>query len=95
MTRRTQYIALCLALLICGAPILSVLAASLIANTYDCTLHEGFVNPCVIGGVDWGETLYAMGVMGWLMLITVPAGAVILVLLMVRLLRDLIARRRR
>ncbi|WP_299042792.1 hypothetical protein [uncultured Tateyamaria sp.] len=94
MTRRAQYAGLVAALLICAAPLVSAAIAGTVAHAYDCTLHEGFVTPCVIGGVDWGGTLYAMGVMGWLLLITVPAGAVILLALALCALRDLIAWRR-
>jgi hypothetical protein len=41
---------------------------------YGCELHEGFVNPCIIFGADRGELLYALGVMGWFMLVTLPIG---------------------
>ena len=58
-----------------GWPILSVIIAGTIASWKGCTLHEGFVNPCVVNGRDVGETLYAMGVMGWFMLATIPLGA--------------------
>jgi len=61
--------------LVAGAPMISVIIAGTIASWNGCTLHEGFVNPCVINGRDIGETLYAMGVMGWFMLVTIPLGA--------------------
>lgn len=57
------------------APIGSVVAAGVIANSHGCHVDEGSVHPCVIGGKDYGEMLYTLGVLGWLMLITVPAGA--------------------
>lgn len=60
------------ATLLAGMPFFSVLTAGTVANWRGCRLHEGFANPCVIAGTDWGETLYAMGVMGWLMLVTWP-----------------------
>ena len=66
------YFAICL---VAGAPLISVMIAGSIASWNGCTLHEGFVNPCVINGRDIGETLYAMGVMGWFMLVTIPLGA--------------------
>ena len=56
-------------------PIFSVLLTSTLAETYGCIVDEGSVHPCMIGGVDWGEALYAMGVMGWFMLLTLPAAA--------------------
>ena len=57
------------------APIFSVVACSCIANAYGCKVDEGSAHPCVINGVDRGELLYALGVMGWFMLVTLPAGA--------------------
>lgn len=70
-------IAFVLGLLVCFAPIGSVIAAAWIAERHGCVLHEGFVNPCVVNGKDIGETLYAMGVMGWLMLATLPIAALL------------------
>jgi len=52
----------------------SVVACGLIANAYGCRVDEGSVHPCVIGGKDYGQLLYTLGVMGWLMLVTLPAG---------------------
>lgn len=58
--------------LLCWSPLLSVLAAGWVAERAGCALHEGFANPCVIGGVDRGPTLYGMFVMGWFGVVTVP-----------------------
>ena len=55
-------------------PLASVLTAASIAQANGCALDEGSVHPCMVGGSDWGETLYGMGVMGWLMLVSFPAG---------------------
>lgn len=62
--------------LLTGWPIASVLIATTIASWYGCTLHEGFVNPCIVNGRDIGQTLYGMGVMGWFMLATIPLGVI-------------------
>ncbi len=59
------------------APVLSVVIASTVASANGCELHEGFANPCVIGGIDFGDTLYAMGVTGWLALVTLPLAALL------------------
>jgi len=59
-----------------GWPIMSVAIAGTIASWNGCTLHEGFVNPCVVNGKDIGQTLYEMGVMGWFMLATIPLGVI-------------------
>ena len=88
-------LALALILLVALAPLISVMIAGSIAETNGCTLHEGFVNPCMVNGTDMGETLYAMGVMGWFMLATIPLGAMALLAWLVILIIHLIVRRRR
>jgi hypothetical protein len=45
-----------------------------IANTYGCKVDEGSMHPCIINGQDYGQLLYTLGVLGWLMLVTLPAG---------------------
>jgi hypothetical protein len=62
--------------LFAGWPILSVAIAGTIAAWNGCTLHEGFTNPCLVNGSDVGGTLYAMAVMGWFMIATLPLGLV-------------------
>jgi hypothetical protein len=77
------------------APVASVVIASLLANAHNCRLDEGSVHPCLIAGADWGETLYTLGVLGWLMLVTLPLGAIgLLVLAVVLLIHRNIWRRR-
>lgn len=53
------------------APMVSVMLAGLIATQNGCGLHEGFAQPCVVFGTDIGGILYTMGVMGWLMLVSI------------------------
>jgi len=55
-------------------PVLSVAIAGSIASLNDCVVHEGYANPCVVFGIDIGEILYVMGVLGWLMLLSIPVG---------------------
>jgi TRAP-type C4-dicarboxylate transport system permease small subunit len=62
-------------------PIISVALAGSIASANGCQLDEGSIHPCVVRGADMGETLYAMGVMGWFALVTVPTGGLGLLLL--------------
>lgn len=57
-------------------PVLSVLLATLVADAAGCPLDEGSVHTCVILGVDRGGTLSAMFLLGWLMLVSLPVGAV-------------------
>jgi hypothetical protein len=59
-------------------PVISVFTASWIATTLGCTLNEGDVHPCPFHGLDLGETLYGMVVMGWFALGTLPLGAIAL-----------------
>jgi len=68
------WIVLALIAIVAFAPVGSVVACGLIANTLGCRVDEGSVHPCVIGGKDYGQLLYTLGVMGWLMLVTLPAG---------------------
>ena len=67
------------------SPFIVTAIAGTIADTNGCTLHEGFVNPCVINGKDWGQDLYTMGMMGWFTIATLPiaAGAAAIYLLIV------------
>lgn len=68
-----------LALLVIGAfacaPIVSVMICSVIASLYGCKVDEGSVHPCIVNGQDYGHFLYTLGVLGWLMLVTIPGGA--------------------
>lgn len=67
-----------LIILLAISPMIPVAIAGEIAERNNCTLHEGFVNPCVVNGVDRGETLYAMGMMGWFIIATLPIGLAVL-----------------
>lgn len=75
-------------------PIISVLTAGQVANANGCVLNESGVNPCLIGGADWGGVLAFMGVAGWFAFFTIPLGAVTLaVLLLVLFIHLLLSRR--
>lgn len=52
------------------APLASVFLAGLIADSNGCSLHEGFVQPCIVLGADIGGVLHTMTALGWLMLIS-------------------------
>lgn len=66
--------------LIAGWPILSIVIAGTIAEMNDCTLHEGFSNPCIVNGTDVGQTLYTMGMLGFFAIGTIPIGVVLFLL---------------
>jgi hypothetical protein len=72
------WVVLGLIILVALAPIASVAACGWIANTHGCKVDEGSVHPCMINGKDYGHMLYTLGVMGWLMLVTLPGGALAL-----------------
>jgi len=81
-------------LLLLASPLLSVIWSDWFATRHGCTLHEGNVNSCIVRGADWGETLYTAFVLGWLMLITIPLAAVVVIVLLVIAIRDIVAFRR-
>lgn len=68
------------------APVVSVVVAGCVANVYGCQVDEGLVHPCIFAGHDWGELLQTLLVAGWLMLLTVPAGAAAFVIWLIVLL---------
>lgn len=91
-TRRLAvYIFAVFAMLASVSPLLAAFWASDFARRHGCDLHEGFTQPCVVNGEDWGETLYTAFVSGWLVLLTLPvlfvAMAVLLWLVVVDLIR--------
>src|SRR5437899_8263821 len=67
-------VALVLIVLFAFAPIGSVMLCAAVANAYGCKVDEGSMHPCIINGQDYGQLLYTLGVLGWLMLVTLPAG---------------------
>lgn len=87
-----------LGILVLGfSPIISAVIAGTIAEANGCTLHEGFVNPCIINGEDWGQDLYTFGVLGWLALGTIPLalGAAVVYLVAVIIVNVILSARRR
>ena len=59
-------------------PVASIMMAGAVANANGCQLDEGSIHPCIVNGIDRGEQLYSMGVMGWFMLVTIPTGLIAL-----------------
>ena len=68
------------------APIGSVMLCGAIANAYGCKVDEGSVHPCIINGQDYGHLLYTLGVLGWLMLVTIPGGLLAFVIWLIVLI---------
>lgn len=48
-----------------------------LASALGCALDKGSVHPCPALGMDLGGALYTLGMMGWIMLITVPSGLLV------------------
>lgn len=46
------------------APLISVVLAGPVAEQNGCSVHEGFVQHCIVSGTDIGGVLYTMGVTG-------------------------------
>ncbi|SEQ22772.1 hypothetical protein SAMN05428969_2298 [Devosia sp. YR412] len=61
-------------------PMITGISAAFIAEANGCILNEGSSNPCIIAGVDWGDTLYTMGVLTWLMFATFPLAFVLFII---------------
>ena len=74
------WIVLVLILIMALAPVFSVMACGLIADAFGCRVDEGSPHPCIIMGQDYGQLLYTLGVLGWLMLGTLPGGAIAFVI---------------
>ena len=76
--KKIMFLVLALILLFSFAPVISLLTSIGIANAGGCQLDEGNVHPCPLLGVDFGMPLYAMAVLGWMTLMTVPLGGMAL-----------------
>ncbi|HEY4283284.1 MAG TPA: hypothetical protein VGM62_09475 [Chthoniobacterales bacterium] len=89
------WIVLVLIAIIALAPVGSVIACGVIANAYGCHVDEGSVHPCLINGKDYGHMLHTLGVMGWLMLVTLPLGGLAFALWLILLVAHRSAWRKR
>lgn len=79
---------------LCLIPLFKGLDAISFAGEHGCDLHEGFVNPCVVDGIDYGEQLYADFGAIFLSYLTVPLAGLLFLIFLVFLMRDLIAKGR-
>lgn len=85
------WLALALIVVFALLPVASTATAGWIAEANGCALDEGSIHPCIINGVDWGRDLYTFGVLGWLMLATLPlGGAALLVWLVVLVIHRIV-----
>ncbi len=56
------------------SPYLVALLAGLIGQCLGCNINEGGTDDCIRLGIPFGIILNPLGVMGWLLLITIPLG---------------------
>jgi hypothetical protein len=72
-------------------PVFTTVISAVIANSYGCTVNEGNLNPCIIGGTDYGYWLQFGGMSFLYIFVTFPIGFVLfiawLVVLLVHLAR--------
>ena len=66
-------------LLACSLPLFSLLLAGTLSKLLGCTLSEADVHSCHLLGVPLGPLLYTLSTLGWLMILTLPLGTVVLV----------------
>lgn len=92
MIWRWRYGFVLVPLILSISPALSALWAAWFAERHGCILHEGFANPCIVDGADWGEALYSAFVLGWLMLATLPVAAFLAMVLVTLIAIDLTRR---
>jgi len=81
-----------LILLFAVLPLILALSAGGVAHALGCRLDEGDVHPCPFLGIDLGELLYALGVLGWLTLATVPIGGGLLLIWLIAAIALMIRR---
>jgi hypothetical protein len=46
------------------SPMLGIVVVGTVAQLAGCTLDGSSVDPCIIGGADYGKTLYGLSLMG-------------------------------
>jgi hypothetical protein len=73
-----------IALVFLLGPLSISLAAYSIAGALNCTLNEANYHSCVFLGLDIGGVLYPMGSFGFLGIITMPVGLVIILYKMIK-----------
>jgi TRAP-type C4-dicarboxylate transport system permease small subunit len=79
MRARTIFIVLLvLCLMFTLGPAFVAVASQLIAEAFGCQSDINRVIPCVIGGKDYGQTVYDLGFSIWYSYFTLPIGGVML-----------------
>jgi hypothetical protein len=77
------------------APVGTAIVSASIANAYGCKVDEGSVHPCIINGHDYGHLFYTLGVLGWLMLLTLPGSVFAITIWLIVLILHRVSWRKR
>ena len=67
-------------------PVITTVVSAAIANAYGCNISEGLLNPCVIGGTDYGSWLQFGGMSFLYLFLTWPIAFVIFIIWLIVLL---------
>jgi hypothetical protein len=73
--------------------VIVTLIAGAIATSNGCRLDEGSPHSCIVHGRDIGDTLYSMGLMFWFGMLTVPVGAIGVLISLIWLAKIIVSRR--
>jgi hypothetical protein len=87
MTRRAKWVGYGVIILWMFWPLILAFMASAIASHFGARLDEGDAHPCIVHGKDIGGALYSMFVMGWVGLLTIPSGFLLLVFFTVTIIK--------
>ena len=67
-----------IALVAFGPALVAVGSQEIAEKVFGCEVNLNYVIPCVIGGKDYGQTLYDLGFLIWYSYLSIPAGGVLL-----------------
>ena len=67
-------------------PILTTVVSAAVTNAYGCNISEGLLNPCIIGGRDWGSDLQFGGMSFLYIFLTFPVAFVLFIVWLIVLL---------
>jgi heme/copper-type cytochrome/quinol oxidase subunit 2 len=96
MRARTVFaVLLVLILLFTFGPALMAVGSEFVAEAFGCKTDLNRAVPCVIGGEDYGQTFYDLGLLIWYSYLTLPIGAVLAAIWAVAAFIAFIAIRRR
>ena len=70
---RGRVLLLVLVTVLAWAPVVLAVLSSVAASALGCTVNEAAVHPCTVAGLDIGEPLAVMFLMGWVAILALPA----------------------